>query len=72
VAVKVLIVIVVQKKVLLLQDIVRLQGKHSSAFPDDLEYAGPDSVVFRDNLALIASGLHLNDLNQYQDRLIDS
>jgi hypothetical protein len=47
----------------LVQDIVRLQGKHSSAFPEDLKYSGPDSVVFRDNMALIASGLHLNELH---------
>jgi hypothetical protein len=37
-----------------LQDVGRLKGKQTSAYPDDLKYAGSDHVIYRENLALIA------------------
>ena len=37
------------------QDIQRLKGKSSNAYPEDLKYSGSDQVLYRDNIALMSA-----------------
>eukprot|EP00892_Ulva_mutabilis_P004327 jgi/Ulvmu1/2266/UM013_0113.1 len=36
------------------EDIQRLKGKSSNAYPEDLKYSGSDQVLYRDNIALMS------------------